>query len=477
MTARARALRCVLPLACAGVALTACDADPVAPDDVRRDTNAGQWTTWVLPSGASIRPPPPPATGSAAEAAEIETILRIQQDGLVPPGAMAQWDGPPTGEWTRIAIERIDFWWPLLPDVRTVTPVRSARILALLHVAIYDAMVATWAAKYAFDRPPPYRADTRIGRALAYDIPSYPSEHAAAATAAAAVLAYAFPLDDAAAFAALARTAADSRVAAGVAWPSDIAAGEAIGREVAHRVIARATQDGSDSEWSGGLPVSPDRWRPTPPRRVMSPYDPMAGGWKTWVLRAGDEFRLPDPPLPGSVAFDTDLAELRRLSTERTAAQADVARYWATGAPPIRWTLDLEDEIGRRRLTPMRAARAHALVSVTQFDALVACWDSKYAHWLARPITVDSTIVTVVSTPPFPSYPSGHSTQSVATAVVMGYLFPDRAGHYLDRAFEASISRVWGGIHYRFDVHDGDALGDEVGRSVIRRARQDGSTS
>jgi membrane-associated phospholipid phosphatase len=84
---------------------------------------------------------------------------------------------------------------------------------------------------------------------------------------------------------------------------------------------------------------------------------------------------------------------------------------------------------------------------------------------------VDASLTTVFSTPPFPSYPSGHSTISTAAAVVLGELFPSRAAEYLHRAEEASNSRVYGGVHYRFDVVDGDSLGARVGRLVARRMR------
>jgi membrane-associated phospholipid phosphatase len=135
----------------------------------------------------------------------------------------------------------------------------------------------------------------------------------------------------------------------------------------------------------------------------------------------------------------------------------------------------MRDEIERRALTPMRAARALALASIATYDAMVACWDAKYAYWLLRPISADPTITTVFSTPPFPSYPSGHSTLSTAVAEVFAELFPDVAEHYRRKALEASMSRVLGGVHYRFDVLVGEHLGVQVGEAVVERARNDGS--
>jgi len=108
------------------------------------------------------------------------------------------------------------------------------------------------------------------------------------------------------------------------------------------------------------------------------------------------------------------------------------------------------------------------------YDAFIACWDTKFTYWLARPVTMDPTLKTVFSTPPFPSYPSGHSTQSSAAAEVMAELFPDRAAVYRKKGEEASLSRVWAGVHYRFDVTAGEALGVRVGEAVVARMKADG---
>ena len=135
----------------------------------------------------------------------------------------------------------------------------------------------------------------------------------------------------------------------------------------------------------------------------------------------------------------------------------------------------MRDESARRELTPMRAARALALASVATYDAMVACWDAKYHYWLLRPISADPTIKTVFSTPPFPAYPSGHSTLSSAVAEVFAEVFPDAAEFYRQKAVEASMSRILGGVHYRFDVLAGEHLGVQVGEAVVEWAREDGS--
>src|ERR1043166_6037609 len=135
----------------------------------------------------------------------------------------------------------------------------------------------------------------------------------------------------------------------------------------------------------------------------------------------------------------------------------------------------MDDELARHTVGPMHAARALALASTAMSDAMTACWDAKFFYWLERPISADTTLRTAISTPPFPSYPSGHSTQSAAAAEVFAYLFPDRAEYYRAKADEASHSRVLAGIHYRFDIEAGEALGRLVGAAAVARARGDGA--
>jgi len=461
-------------VAALSVAILGCGEATTGPS---AEPEGGNWATWLLSSGAEIAVPPPPRLGGAEEAAELEEIKAIQADlDLAANQAIARWEGAPTLAWTDELLGRFTFWWVLLPDVRVATPVRSARIAALMNVAIYDALVTTWHAKYQYRRAAPHRRDSRVNRLVPYEgEPSYPSEHAAAAAAAAAILSYAFPGEDSTRFAAMAREAGESRIAAGAAYRSDVEAGWELGRAVAARVIAHARQDGSDVPWTGSVPQGPDKWKPTPPRRVQVPFDPNAGSWQPWILPSGDYFRPPPHPAFGSAAFLNDLNELVLLSTTRTQEQADIARYWATDPPESRWLEFTQDEILARDLSPLRAARAMALVSVAMYDAFIACWDGKFHYWLLRPITADSTVVTVFSNPPFPSYPSGHSTGSAAAAEALAALFPDRAAHYRDRAAEASVSRVYGGVHYRFDVEAGEELGRKVGQLVAQWIENDGA--
>lgn len=448
--------------------------DAVTAPAADSDEESGQWGTWVLASGSALRPVAPAAAGTSDERQELAEVLR-RQAARTPAtdSAVQRWNSP-TAQWDSLALRTLDFYFPLLPDVRIATPVRAARVMALLHVAAYEALVAAWDAKYAYHRAAPADADARVARlADTRGVPGYPNEQAAVAAAASAVLAHLFPGEDTAHFHTMAQEAGDSRIVAGAAYPSDVAAGAALGRAVAERVIARARADGSDVPWTGSAPTSPGSWRPTPKKFTSLPFDAGAASWRTWVLARGDAYRPIPPPAIGSAAFERDLAELRTLSTARTAAQTELARSWSTDAPSVIWEKDMRRELDARRLPPVRAARAQALASVAMYDAFVACWDGKFHYWLERPVTADTSVRTVFSSPPFPSYPSGHSTISSAAGEVFAELFPDKAAHYRGRALEASLSRVYAGVHYRFDVEAGDTLGVRVGRAVMARAAAD----
>lgn len=473
---RLHAMGVSLALVTCVATFVACSDSPSAPVETDVVESAGTWRTWVLASASEIRPAAPAAAGSVDAMRELDAVVRAQAAGTISQAAIARWSGSPSAAWDSTALHLLDFYFPLLPDVRIATPVRAARVMALLHVAVYDALLATWDAKYVYRRMPPAEADVRV-RALAgaHGVPSYPSEHAAVAAAAALVLSHLFPAEDTLGLHAMAREAGDARVAAGVAYPSDVSAGAAIGRAVAARVIARARNDGSALPWSGTTPAGSGFWEPTPAKYVRVPFDVMAGSWHPWVIPSGDIYRPEPPPAPTSAAFARDASELRALSTSRTVQQTNVARYWATDAPSVIWEKYLIDEIRARQLGSVRAARAQALVSVAMYDAFVACWDAKFHYWVARPVTMDAGVRTVFPTPPFPSYPSGHSTISSAAAEVFAELFPDSAAAYRQRGVDASLSRVYAAVHYRFDVEAGDTLGLRVGRAVVAHARGDGA--
>jgi membrane-associated phospholipid phosphatase len=178
--------------------------------------------------------------------------IRSRQSARTPEtnGAAAFWNtGPATYRWTEIQLNLI--------KKNATTPPRASRGLGLVHVAMHDAMVAAWDAKYAYRRLRPRQVDGSITEIV--EVPpegSYPSEHAVMAGAAARVLAYLYP-SEAGELARLEREAAESRLWAGVNFRSDVERGLELGRAVADQIIARARGDGSDAVWDGSGRLNP----------------------------------------------------------------------------------------------------------------------------------------------------------------------------------------------------------------------------
>jgi membrane-associated phospholipid phosphatase len=368
--------------------------------------------------------------------------------------------------------------------------------MALLNIAIYDATVAAWDAKYAFGRPRPAVADPSLITAIPTPAsPSYPSEHAVTAGAAATVLSYLVP-DQAEAFEAAADEAAQSQVLTGVQYQSDVDAGLALGRQVGELVVARAKQDGSDAPFDPStLPTGPGVWFGDP-----SGLAPMMGQWTPWVLSSGSDFRSDPPPDWDSPERAAEIAEVKNYV--RDAFPFSEAGFWPQDpagrpapdtvpfssnqvvfyyAPLIHlvWGPELAQKIFEYgwNANPPRAARAYALVSVAGLDASIACWNAKFHFMVGRPNQFDTTLETVLPTYPVPDYPSGHSTGLAATGALLAYLFPREEAFFTSRADEDAASRLWAGIHFRSACDAGLKLGRDVAGAVIARARTDGADS
>jgi membrane-associated phospholipid phosphatase len=448
----------------------------------RLEPGAGSWSTWVLESGSELRPAAPPANGTTrSELATLRT-LAAQRD----PAALDQiayWDtGAPEFRWNEIAIAE---------GLKEGIAIAAYRALALLNVALYDATIAAWDAKYTYNRPRPFEADPSLSTVGNIpSSPSYPSEYAAVAGAASTVLAYLFP-NATDFFMDQADMAGQSRLAAGLEYPSDVAAGLDLGRAVADRVVERARGDGSDVPWAGTMPKGPGIW-------YGDPLLPGMGSWKTWVLESGDQLRPGPPPAFDSAERAAEIAEVKNYP--RGSHPFEELVYWPespAGRPspdsvPISsnqlvfyyapllhllWEPELHRKLMENRLdvNPPRAARAYALVSVAGYDATVACWEAKYFYWTARPNQFDPSITTVVPTYPIPDYPSGHAATAGAMWATLAYLFPRDAHVFDSRAAEAAASRLWAGIHFRSACDSGLALGRAVAAKVVDYAMSDGA--
>jgi hypothetical protein len=233
---------------------------------------------------------------------------------------------------------------------------------------------------------------------------------------------------------------------------------------------------------------------------------------RPFVMDSAAQFRPVPPP-----AFDTRdknstyyraLLEVKKVVDSLTDEQKHIADFWddnpfkmnVTGhvmfatkkfSPAGHWMNITGIAASKARADFNTTVAAYAKVSIALFDGFISCWDEKYRSNYVRPETIINTLLDqewrpYIQTPPFPSYTSGHSTISAAAAEVMTEFFGDQLSFtdtsllefgianreiksFRDAAQEASISRLYGGIHYRFDLDEGNTAGRKLGEHVVAR--------
>jgi hypothetical protein len=297
----------------------------------------------------------------------------------------------------------------------------------------------------------------------AEEIRPHPPTAAAIGAASAKVLAAYFPAFAGEIDAALAAQATAEP------WPGarheDFEAGAAIGRAAAERVIAYSLGDRVGLTDPGTPPTTPGSWLWTGGPIVRGNL-----GARPFFLASADEFRPPPPPTFGSPAYLAALAEVRQISDTRTAEQLAIARYWNTNQSGVSNAAmnNLAVELIRKhRRGDVESARILFLMNAASFDALVGCFDAKYFYWYIRPPQADPAITLPIGLPPHPSYPSAHSCNSGSSTGVLGAEFPEERARLEAIAQEASLSRLYAGIHYRFDMVTGLALGRAVAAKAV----------
>jgi hypothetical protein len=211
------------------------------------------------------------------------------------------------------------------------------------------------------------------------------------------------------------------------------------------------------------------------------PMLPAFGNVRPWMMTADDivRERPAPPPSTSSEQMAREVAEVRRYVDRGTREELAIANKWADGpstpTPPGHWNFLAAPYIKKAGYSEVRAARVFALLNMALHDAAVGCWDTKYFYYNPRPSQVDPELRTIIGLPNFPSYTSGHSTFSGAAAEVLSYLFPTDAAFFEAQKAEASISRLYGGIHYRSDLEMGMAHGKRIGGYTVSFARIDGA--
>jgi hypothetical protein len=278
-----------------------------------------------------------------------------------------------------------------------------------------------------------------------------------------------------------------------------VAASGQYGQDLADAILTYAHADGQEGCQFSNFPadfvppVGPGLWVPLPGQSALQPY---WGDKRCFVVEfVTNDLLSPAPPAfsseEGSELYNEAFAVYEAVNNA-TQEEINIAEYWADGAgtvtpPGHSWSmllqiLELENsDLGF-------AAEAYARMGMALSDAFVQCWATKYVFNLERPITyinshIDADWTTIVSTPPFPEYTSGHSTQSGAWGVVMTSLFgenyaftdfthgdqfggPRSFTSFAECAEETAISRLYGGIHFPVGNTMGSMSGQVVGALV-----------
>ena len=291
-------------------------------------------------------------------------------------------------------------------------------------------------------------------------------DRGAVAGASVVVLSYLFPLKT---------QALEDMVKAQRGAGPGFARAEVIGRAVGAEIVARAQADGFSTPFTGTIPVGAGLWisNTTPATIAGGPLP----GVRPWFLKSARQFRPGPPPAFGSADFLAALAGIRHISDTRTDEQVQIATVWAQGAGTATtaglWLQVATDGINSHRLSERQATHLYALLGASMLDAQIGCWDAKETYWFIRPWQADPgiTVVAAVGKPNHPSYPSGHSCISSSAAAVLSGFFPDQRKQLDAMVTEAGLSRMYGGIHYPFDIEAGQRLGRSVARFTMRADR------
>jgi hypothetical protein len=389
--------------------------------------------------------------GAAAAALTVAMLTACANDGTDPddPGAA----GPPvTLEWQETSRN--------LVAQGSMSPLAAARLFAATSVAALRAVEAV-------DDQTPAAAGRHGGGYGPGGRSHYEARRGAVAGASAKVLAWFVP---SAATALEELVVQQGNTGPGTVHPH-FTRGVDLGRAAADAVIAHVMSDGFTAPWTGTVPVGPGLWTTT----TLPPAGVMLGQAKPWFLKSGSQFRPAPPPAYLSPAFNADLAEVLAVRTNITPAQQAIALAWAYGGgtyTPVGFWNELAGKyVAEGRLDEAAAARVFGLMSAAVFDSFIACFEAKYHYWLLRPHQANPAITTAFAVPNYPAYPSGHGSVSGASARVLAHFFPGRAAELNALRDEAALSRIYAGIHYRFDMTSARTMSEAVADWVLAKGK------
>ena len=367
------------------------------------------------------------------------------------------------------------YWNDIAARTATGPAPAQARAIAIMNAAVHDAVARTYGEQGNF-----YTTGVTAPGG---------NTRAAAAVAAHRVLVSLYPANAVAYNDALAASLAQIRN--GPAKTNGIATGT----NYAAATLARRASDGASAAVDYAPGSDPGEWRPTP-NGYMPAAVPQWGGVTPFLMTSGAQFRPGPPPALNSDAYRTAYDEVKAIgsstSTTRTEEQTASALFWDISNGTT-WIRIGNEMLATDGLTIAQNSRIMAKLSAGVADSLIAGFDAKYTYNLWRPVTAirkgdaDTNPLTVgdaewsplFNTPAHPSYLSTHSLQSGAASTILLSLIEDRAfctmigserGCFSGlgaAAEDAANSRLWGGIHFRFDNELGLASGRDIGRWAL----------
>jgi hypothetical protein len=498
-----------LPLSCSkGISGRTDDLPALAPS--KTDLDAGTWKTVLLASPTEINVPAPGATTTPDYIAQLNEIRSSQLNMTEKDKENVKyWAAGGVLRWNEIMRELVtkhnlppyqndDGTYPApnannplaYPQFPFANPPYAARAYAYFSAAQYDALVVAWHYKKQYNRAAPSKVDNTIKSLVSdTDLPSYPSEDATIAGVALEMMKLLFPGDQDY----IAKKAEEhkrARIFAGANVRSDIDAGEALGKQVAQKFVARARTDRAGA--AGGTPADWTKFETDCMARGETPWYslefpkrppmlPMFGKTKPFLFDSATavSLRPGPPPLVSSEQMKKETAEILEFTKNDTREHYRIVHFWADGVatstPPGHWNAIAADDFITKNYSEVRWARNYALINMALMDASIVCWDTKFTYFNPRPTQMDSRIKTLTGIPNFPAYISGHSTFSGAAATILAHLVPEKAEIYKSMALEASMSRIYAGIHYRSDCEVGLQVGNNIGNYAVARAQTDGA--
>lgn len=222
------------------------------------------------------------------------------------------------------------------------------------------------------------------------------------------------------------------------------------------------------------------RWSQVPyageDKRPENPVTDTAGSWslnylkrdksKNFLSPNGTKMHVPIKK-PSEIDFEKELNIVQRTLHNLTPTQEQMAIFYGTGAPTKQWTPIIDRLIDTYGVSPVYASRIMAAVQMAINDTMIVVWDLKYKWDVARPNQFDKDMETILCTPRFPSYPSGHASMSGCAEVVLSYFFPMEAQKLRKIAFDDAISRLYAGVHFEADNIEGLKLGRYIGNMIV----------